>query len=95
MLKLGCVNVYGLILLKYCGVVFIQWFIYYGEVEIGNIMMLMDVGMDIGLMFLKSIIFIGLLDNVVFIVEILVKDGVDLLLEILLRLEDKEIEFIF
>lgn len=58
-------------------------------------MMLMDVGMDIGLMFLKSIIFIGLLDNVVFIVEILVKDGVDLLLEILLRLEDKEIEFIF
>lgn len=56
--------------------------------------MLMDVGMDMGLMLLKSLIFISLLDNVVFIVEILVKDGVDLLLKILWKLENREIEVI-
>lgn len=90
--KLGCVNVHGSILPKYRGAAPIQWSIYHGEAETGNTTMLMDVGMDTGPMLLKSIIPIGLLDNAVSIAEILAKDGADLLLETLLRLEDKEIE---
>lgn len=90
--KLGCVNVHGSILPKYRGAAPIQWSIYHGEAETGNTTMLMDVGMDTGPMLLKSVTPIGLLDNAVSIAEILAKDGADLLLETLWKLQDREIE---
>ncbi|MGK7921343.1 MAG: methionyl-tRNA formyltransferase [Trichodesmium sp.] len=90
--KLGCVNVHGSILPKYRGAAPIQWSIYHGEAETGNTTMLMDVGMDTGPMLLKSVTPIGLLDNAVSIAEILAKDGADLLLETLRKLEKREIE---
>ncbi len=90
--KLGCVNVHGSILPKYRGAAPIQWSIYHGESETGNTTMLMDVGMDTGPMLLKSVTPIGLLDNAVSLAEILAKDGADLLLETLFKLEDREIE---
>ncbi len=90
--KLGCVNVHGSILPKYRGAAPIQWSIYHGEAETGNTTMLMDVGMDTGPMLLKSVTPIGLLDNAVSIAEILAKDGADLLVETLRKLENREIE---
>ncbi|MDY7006086.1 MAG: methionyl-tRNA formyltransferase [Cyanobacteriota bacterium] len=90
--KLGCVNVHGSILPKYRGAAPIQWSIYHGEKETGNTTMLMDVGMDTGPMLLKSIIPIGLLDNAASVVEVLAKDGANLLWETLLKLETGEIE---
>ena len=92
--KLGCVNVHGSILPKYRGAAPIQWSIYHGEKETGNTTMLMDVGMDTGPMLLKSIIPIGLLDNAASVVEVLAKDGSDLLWETLLKLEKGDIEAI-
>ncbi|MGB3511344.1 MAG: methionyl-tRNA formyltransferase [Microcoleaceae cyanobacterium] len=90
--RLGCVNVHGSILPKYRGAAPIQWCIYNGERQTGNTTMLMDAGMDTGPMLLKSVTPIGLLDNAVSLAEILAKDGADLLLETLLKLEVQEIE---
>lgn len=90
--KLGCVNVHGSILPKYRGAAPIQWSIYHGEKETGNTTMLMDVGMDTGPMLLKSITPIGLLDNAASVVEVLAKDGANLLWETLLKLEKGDIE---
>lgn len=90
--RLGCVNVHGSILPKYRGAAPIQWCIYHGETETGNTTMLMDAGMDTGPMLLKSVTPIGLLDNAVSLAEILAKDGADLLLETLWKLEKQEIE---
>lgn len=90
--RLGCVNVHGSILPKYRGAAPIQWCIYHGEKQTGNTTMLMDAGMDTGPMLLKSFTPIGLLDNAVSLAEILAKDGADLLLETLLKLEVQEIE---
>ena len=92
--KLGCVNVHGSILPKYRGAAPIQWSICHGEAETGNTTMLMDVGMDTGPMLLKSLTPISLLDNAVSIAEILAKDGADLLLKTLWKLENREIEAI-
>ena len=90
--RLGCVNVHGSILPKYRGAAPIQWCIYNGETETGNTTMLMDAGMDTGPMLLKSVTPIGLFDNTVSLAEILAKDGADLLVETLLKLEAQEIE---
>lgn len=51
----GCINVYGLLFLCWCGVVFIQCLFWVGDVEIGVIIMQMDVGLDIGDMLYKFV----------------------------------------
>jgi methionyl-tRNA formyltransferase len=90
--KLGCINVHGSILPKYRGAAPIQWSISNGDTETGITTMLMDVGMDTGAMLLKAYTPIGLLDNAHQIGEILARQGADLLIETLLKLEKGEIQ---
>jgi methionyl-tRNA formyltransferase len=89
---LGCINVHGSILPKYRGAAPIQWSICNGDTETGITTMLMDAGMDTGAMLLKAYTSIGLLDNAHQIGEILARQGADLLIETLLKLEKGEIQ---
>jgi methionyl-tRNA formyltransferase len=89
--RLGCINVHGSLLPKYRGAAPIQWCIYHGETETGNTTMLMDAGMDTGPMLLTSRTPIALLDNAHQIGEILSRQGGDLLLETLDKLDRNEI----
>lgn len=90
--KIACVNVHGSILPKYRGAAPIQWCLHNGESETGNTTMLMDAGMDTGPMLLKATTPIGLLDNSYNLAEKLASMGADLLIETLLKLQNKEIE---
>ncbi|MEM6754864.1 MAG: methionyl-tRNA formyltransferase [Cyanobacteria bacterium P01_C01_bin.38] len=90
--KIACVNVHGSILPKYRGAAPIQWCLHNGESETGNTTMLMDAGMDTGPMLLKATTPIGLLDNSHDLAEKLASTGADLLIETLLKLQNKQIE---
>jgi methionyl-tRNA formyltransferase len=90
--SLGCINVHGSILPKYRGAAPIQWSIYNGEKQTGITTMLMDAGMDTGAMLLKATTPIGILDNQYELGERLAVIGADLLVETLLKLENKEIQ---
>ncbi len=90
--KIACVNVHGSILPKYRGAAPIQWCLHNGEEETGNTTMLMDAGMDTGPMLLKATTPIGLLDNSQELAEKLASIGADLLVETLVKLQNKEIE---
>lgn len=90
--KIACVNVHGSILPKYRGAAPIQWCLHNGETETGNTTMLMDAGMDTGPMLLKATTPIGLLDNSHDLAEKLASMGADLLVETLIKLQNKEIE---
>ncbi|MGB5962458.1 MAG: methionyl-tRNA formyltransferase [Coleofasciculaceae cyanobacterium] len=90
--KLGCINVHGSILPKYRGAAPIQWCLYRGETETGITTMLMDAGMDTGAMLLKAYTPIKILDNADDLAKNLTSLGADLLIETLLKLEQKEIE---
>jgi methionyl-tRNA formyltransferase len=90
--KLGCINVHGSILPKYRGAAPIQWSLYHGDRETGITTMLMDKGMDTGAMLLQASTPIGLLDNAYQIAEILARQGAELLVETLLKLERGEIQ---
>lgn len=90
--KIACVNVHGSILPKYRGAAPIQWCLHNGEEETGNTTMLMDAGMDTGPMLLKATTPIGLLDNSHELAEKLASIGADLLVETLIKLQNKEIE---
>lgn len=90
--KIACINVHGSILPKYRGAAPIQWCLHNGESETGNTTMLMDAGMDTGAMLLKATTPIGLLDNSHDLAEKLALMGADLLVETLIKLQNKEIE---
>lgn len=90
--KLGCINVHGSILPEYRGAAPIQWSIVNGDRTTGITTMLMDVGMDTGDMLLKESISVGLLDNADRVGEKLANIGANLLVETLLKLQDKEIK---
>lgn len=90
--RLGCINVHGSILPKYRGAAPIQWSLYHGDTETGITTMLMDEGMDTGAMLLKAYTPVGLLDNAHQIAEILARQGADLLIETLLKLDRGEIQ---
>lgn len=92
--KLGCLNVHGSILPKYRGAAPIQWCLYRGETETGITTMLMDAGMDTGAMLLKAYTPIKILDNAQDLAQNLTSLGADLLIETLLKLEQKEIQAI-
>lgn len=90
--KTACINVHGSILPKYRGAAPIQWCLHNGELETGNTTMLMDAGMDTGAMLLKATTPIGLLDNSHDLADKLASMGADLLVETLIKLQNKEIE---
>jgi methionyl-tRNA formyltransferase len=90
--KLGCINVHGSILPKYRGAAPIQWCLYRGETETGITTMLMDAGMDTGAMLLKASTPIKILDNANDLAKNLTSLGADLLIETLLKLEQKQIQ---
>ena len=90
--KLGCINVHGSILPQYRGAAPIQWSLYHGDNSTGITTMLMDRGMDTGAMLLKAYTQVGLLDNAHQIAQTLAKQGADLLVETLLKLEKQEIQ---
>lgn len=90
--KLGCVNVHGSILPKYRGAAPIQWCLYNGETQTGITTMLMDAGMDTGLMLMVATTLIELLDNTQDLAHKLASIGADLLVETLLKLQRQEIE---
>lgn len=90
--KLGCINVHGSILPKYRGAAPIQWCLYRGETETGITTMLMDAGMDTGAMLLKASTPIKILDNANDLANNLTSLGADLLIETLLKLEQKQIQ---
>jgi methionyl-tRNA formyltransferase len=92
--KLGCINVHGSILPKYRGAAPIQWSLANGDVKTGITTMLMDEGMDTGAMLLKAYTSVGLLDNAHQIAAILARQGADILIETLFKLERGEIQAI-
>lgn len=73
--KFGCINVYGLILLCWWGVVLIQCFIWVGDSEIGVIIMQMDVGFDMGDMLKIVMLLIEVSDISVLMYDKLVEFG--------------------
>ncbi|WP_267383803.1 methionyl-tRNA formyltransferase [Cyanobacterium sp. uoEpiScrs1] len=89
--KLGCINVHGSTLPQYRGAAPIQWSIYNGEKQVGITTILMNQGMDTGDILLKSVKSIGLLENSHQITEELSKNGADLLLKTLQKLEAGDI----
>lgn len=89
--KLGCINVHGSLLPSYRGAAPIQWSIVNGDRLTGITTMLMDQGMDTGDMLLKAKTEIKLLDNAHDLATKLALQGADLLLETLLKLEQKAI----
>jgi methionyl-tRNA formyltransferase len=90
--KLGCINVHGSILPEYRGAAPIQWSIFNGDRQTGVTTMLMDKGMDTGAILLKEFTPISLLDNYYDLSEKLAKQGADLLVATLLKLEKGEIK---
>ena len=90
----ACINVHGSILPKYRGAAPIQWCLYNGESQTGITTMLMDAGMDTGAMLMKATTPIGLLDNAYDLGKKLASIGADLLVETLLKLQQKEIQAI-
>ncbi|MEG3437199.1 methionyl-tRNA formyltransferase [Pannus brasiliensis CCIBt3594] len=89
--RLGCVNVHGSLLPKYRGAAPIQWSLYHGETETGITTIQMDAGMDTGPMLLKSSTSIAILDNAGQLAETLARQGADLLLETIQKLDKGEI----
>jgi methionyl-tRNA formyltransferase len=89
--KLGCINVHGSILPKYRGAAPIQWSIRNGDKETGITTMLMDEGMDTGAMLLKADTTIDLWDNFADLEAKLARQGAEVLMETLLKLEKGEI----
>jgi methionyl-tRNA formyltransferase len=57
--RLGCINVHGSLLPKYRGAAPIQWAVANGEAETGITTMLLDSGLDTGLMLLSQSIFLS------------------------------------
>lgn len=90
--RLGCINGHGSILPQYRGAAPIQWCLYNGETETGITTMLMDVGMDTGPMLLKQSLPIGLLDNAVDLAQGLSSLTADLLVETLIKLNNRDIQ---
>ena len=88
----GCINVHGSILPKYRGAAPIQWCLYNGESQTGITTMLMDAGMDTGAMLMKATTPVDLLDNAYDLGKKLALMGADLLVETLLKLQQKEIQ---
>jgi methionyl-tRNA formyltransferase len=90
--KLGCINVHGSLLPQYRGAAPIQWCLVRGEAKTGITTMLMDAGMDTGDMLLKAETAIALLDNAEDIAQKLAIQGANLLIETLVKLEDRQIK---
>lgn len=86
MFCLGCINVYGLLLLCWCGVVLIQCLLWVGDSEIGVIIMQMDVGFDMGDMLYKFFCFIIVEDISGSLYDKLVEFGLQGLLVMLVQL---------
>ncbi len=89
--RLGCINVHGSILPKYRGAAPINWCLYHGETQTGITTMLMDAGMDTGAMLLKATIPIEFSDNAQDLTDKLAQLGADLLLDTLIKWENREI----
>lgn len=86
-LCLGCINIYGLLLLCWCGVVFIYCVIEVGDVEIGIIIMQMEEGFDIGFMMFIESVFIVEDDIIGILYDKLVVLGGKMIVEVIVRLE--------
>ncbi len=84
--RLGCVNAHGSILPQYRGAAPIQWSLYHGEAETGITTMLMDAGMDTGVMLKVDRIAIAPLQNAHDLAAQLSRMSADLLVETLSQL---------
>jgi methionyl-tRNA formyltransferase len=89
--KNGCINVHGSLLPQYRGAAPIQWSIYNGDTETGITTMLMNEGMDTGDILLKSSTPIQLLDNAYHIADILSRQGAEILIETLVKIQKGQI----
>jgi methionyl-tRNA formyltransferase len=90
--RLGCINAHGSLLPQYRGAAPIQWSLYHGDRKTGVTTMLMDAGMDTGPMLLTQSISVGLLENTAEIADRLAKISAGLLVDTLLKLDQKAIE---
>lgn len=89
--RLGCVNVHASLLPKYRGSAPIQWAVIKGEKITGITTMLTDVGLDTGDILLKRKINIENHDTAESMFEKLSVLGAEVLIETLIRLQNKDI----
>lgn len=85
-LWLGCLNIYVLLLLCWWGVVLIYCVVMFGDVEIGVVIMQMEVGLDIGLVLVEMCILIGVMEIIIDLYDWLLQMGVVLIVGMLVCL---------
>lgn len=90
--KYACINLHASLLPKYRGAAPINWAIMKGEKKSGNTTMLMDVGLDTGDMLLKQEVTITEDMTAGDLHDILMKDGAELLVETIKRMNKGDIE---
>ncbi len=90
--KIGCINGHGSLLPAYRGAAPIQQCLVKGETQTGMTTMLMDIGMDTGLMLLKSTLEIGLLENAHELADRLSVQSAELLVETIKKLSTRGIQ---
>lgn len=89
--RIFCVNLHASLLPKYRGAAPINWAIMNGEMETGVTTMQMDVGMDTGDMLLTQKISIKETDTAQTLHDTLCREGAELVLETLRRLERQDL----
>lgn len=89
--KYGCINIHASLLPKYRGAAPIQWSIIDGEKETGITIMQMDKGLDTGDILFQKVISIEDTDTGESLFNRLAKAGADFLIEILPRIEARDI----
>lgn len=82
MLEYGIFNLYGFLLLCYWGVVFINWAVINGDIEMGVIIFFIWYEIDIGDVFLQEKMFIGLNEIVGEVYDWMMMFGVEIVLKI-------------
>lgn len=90
--KYACINLHASLLPKYRGAAPINWAVIKGEKKSGNTTMLMDVGLDTGDMLLKQEVTITEDMTAGDLHDILMKDGAELLVETIKRMNKGDIE---
>ena len=90
--RIACINGHGSLLPAYRGAAPIQQCLVNGESQTGMTTMLMDIGMDTGVMLLKEIIDIDLLENAHELADRLSTISASLLLETLPKLANGELQ---
>lgn len=90
--KYACINLHASLLPKYRGAAPINWAVIKGEKKSGNTTMLMDVGLDTGDMLLKEEVTITEDMTAGDLHDILMKDGAELLVETIKRMNKGDID---